>query len=449
MTSSLRSFAVPAFVRSAMPLTFLLATVPLANAHGAHARRLLDDEGRVAGWRGDIEVLVERAQREHASPARPAFSAPFVEGARDLATSVGEKSDGEVLFEVMRLVALLGDGHSSIFGPAADSPLDVDQRLLPVTMHLFAEGVFIVDGEGAGADLAGCRVSRIGGVDVEELLRRLAPSRGMDNEHTWTWLGPRHYLPRASMLRVAGAELSGDAAVLDVVTPEGDELEVELGLSPTFRPLRRLGPSPATFGDAPLYLRDVGTNFWIEPLDDKTLYVQFNQVRDTALESIALFARRLRETLQQDDPRTLIVDVRHNSGGNNTLLRPLVRTLIEFDMRASENELLVLMGRNTFSACQNFINRVERWTDAVFLGEPSSSCPNFVGETNEFTLPYSRLQGSISNRFWQDSDPFDTRAWIVPDVAVPVTAAAYFGGDDPTLDAAIGYAAERAATHSR
>jgi len=103
-------------------------------------------------------------------------------------------------------------------------------------------------------------------------------------------------------------------------------------------------------------------------------------------------------------------------------------------MRSPDHHVYVLMGRNTFSAAQNFLNRVERWTDATFVGEPSSSSPNFVGEENEILLPWSRLRGSLSNRYWQDSDPWDDRPWIEPDLPVALTAGDWFEGVDPVLE---------------
>ena len=188
----------------------------------------------------------------------------------------------------------------------------------------------------------------------------------------------------------------------------------------------------------PRYLSAVDTNYWLEPLPEHgALYFQFNQVRDDPDESIARFAERLAEDLKRPGVNTLIVDVRHNNGGNNTLLRPLLRALMGFELASANNRIYVLVGRNTFSAAQNFINRVERWTDAVFVGESSSSSPNFVGEDHEIVLPFSRLRGSISTRYWQDSDPGDERPWIAPDVPVELTAADYFANVDPLLDAVL------------
>jgi hypothetical protein len=46
---------------------------------------------------------------------------------------------------------------------------------------------------------------------------------------------------------------------------------------------------------------------------------------------------------------------------------------------------------------------IERHTHAIFVGEPTGSGPNFVGETELFELPYSKLQASVSDLYWQSS----------------------------------------------
>jgi hypothetical protein len=165
------------------------------------------------------------------------------------------------------------------------------------------------------------------------------------------------------------------------------------------------------------------------------LYFQFNQVRNSDDMSIADFATELSRRLDTEAATTLIVDVRHNNGGNNSLVRPLIKSMVGFEQASAENRIYVITGRNTFSAAQNFVNRIEQWTEATFVGEPSSSRPNFVGEETNLLLPYSRLRGSISNRFWQDSDPGDDRFWIMPTVPVAPRADDYFAGRDAAMEA--------------
>jgi len=391
--------------------------------------------GRTDGLRFDIEYLVEEAQRMHAALDRPAWSAHFLAEAAALQKSIPELSDAEVLISIMRLVAILSDGHSAIYGIDPDSPLQVSRNVLPLKFFAFAEGVYVVDGIGAAADFAGNRVLRFGSLSAEETLDRLSKYRGTDNPMTWKWMGPQFYLGRMHLLQAIGATESTDRITLALEDRSGNAFTEELEAG-EYSIQRKLRPSAAATGDVPLYLRNVDIEHWMESLpEQQAIYFQFNQVRDGKDQSIAEFASLLGERLKKENASTLIVDVRHNNGGNNSLLRPLIRTMVAFELASPQNQIYVITGRNTFSAAQNFVSRVEQWTDAIFVGEPSAASPNFVGEETSLLLPYSRVRGSISTRYWQDSNPGDDRQWIVPEVPIPPTAADYFLGRDAVMEA--------------
>lgn len=406
--------------RSLAPL--VLALTPLAHP-----------QDRDAGWRSDLAYFVAEARRSHASPARPAHSPGFEARVQALHDEIPELSDDEVLVRLMELAAFLGDGHTSFFGPSPDTPVELDRRSIPFKTYRFPSGLWVVDAADGYAPYVGSRILSFGEVGAEQVFERMAAFRGVDNAMTWKWLGPQFFLQRVALLRAVGVSIAEDGRVpLTIVAPDGTEQElvVESGDHDFVRKLR----APRGVDEVPLWQSDVDTNLWLRELPDRgAVYVQFNQVRSEPVD-IGAFSETLRRTLLETGADTLIVDVRHNNGGNNTLLRPLIRSLIEYEMRSPSHRIYVLTGRNTFSAAQNFINRVEQWTDALFVGEPSASSPNFVGETNEFVLPYSRLRGSISNRFWQDSLPWDERPWIEPDLKVELTAEEYFAGVDPVLE---------------
>jgi hypothetical protein len=166
------------------------------------------------------------------------------------------------------------------------------------------------------------------------------------------------------------------------------------------------------------------------------LYVQFNQVLDAPDESLAGFAGRLATALRDAPPELLVFDVRHNNGGDATLLDPLVAALREHEAHLPGGRLVVLTGPQTFSAAQIFIARVDHATGATFAGEPSSSRPNFVGEDNRVELPWSGLHVSLSNRY-HETIPGDARAWIEPQLRVELGSRDYFANRDPILDAVL------------
>jgi hypothetical protein len=112
-----------------------------------------------------------------------------------------------------------------------------------------------------------------------------------------------------------------------------------------------------------------------------------------------------------------------------------VNALVHFERDAPDHRIFVIAGRNTYSAGQNFVNEVERSTDAVFVGEPTGSRPNMIGENTTVVLPYSGVTASISSRMFQDSHAQDDRIWIAPHVPVVLTSADYFANRDPVLEA--------------
>ena len=390
---------------------------------------------RDEGWRYDLDYLVEEIRRLHAAFERPSFSPEFEAAMADIRARIPELTDEQVANELKRLVVMLGDGHSAIWSVPTD---DVRFGGLPIDVYMFSDGLFVVGAVGAATqELIGSEVVEIGGRPVDELVPGIEPYLSVDNA-----MGLRSGTPalitRIDLLEGLGAARDGDAMSVTVSDPAGTSRTLSLIAGPPRRTWRLNGPPAGASTPAPLYMRNPSRNIWLEELPEAgAVYVQYNQVANARGNTIAEFADTLLATLERTGSSTVIVDVRRNGGGNNFLNWPLVRTLIQFEQGAPDRRIFVLAGRHTFSAAQNFVNWVDRLTDAVFVGEPTGSRPNFTGETTPVRLPYSGLQGSISSRYWQDSHATDDRVWIAPDIPVGLSSEDYFGNRDPVLDAVL------------
>jgi hypothetical protein len=97
--------------------------------------------------------------------------------------------------------------------------------------------------------------------------------------------------------------------------------------------------------------------------------------------------------------------------------------------------LFVLIDAKTFSAAQNLVNALERWTPAMFVGEPTGGAPSSYGDSKRITLPESGLTLRVSSLYWQDTGPLDRRDATAPQVAAPRTVADLQSGSDPALAA--------------
>jgi C-terminal processing protease CtpA/Prc len=186
---------------------------------------------------------------------------------------------------------------------------------------------------------------------------------------------------------------------------------------------------------APLFLSQIRKNHWLQALPDRhAIFVQVNNILPDEDETMPQFGLRLRQAIADGKPRHLILDLRHNNGGNSFSYIELLRTLVAFSAGEGQ-KVYVLIGRNVYSAAANLSTDLERLVRPVFVGEPTSGTGNQWGDENRFILPYSGLTGAFSGVRWQLSNPWDERRSIVPQVPVQLTAGDYFAGRDPALDA--------------
>jgi hypothetical protein len=340
-------------------------------------------------------------------------------------------SDDRALAELMRLAAMAGDGHTYVLPWGATR---FTSRVLPLRFYQFSDGLFVIDADSGRECWIGAKVVALAHLPVPEIFRRIRPYVARDNDEGIVWAGP-------VLLRFVGfLEAITDQRFPDAVPVRlhhhGRDTTITLPLvpAPMLRGVPKLIPSRLPNAPAaPLYLQNVATPYWFVPVRSAVLYVQFNQVQDAAREPLAAFASRLASTITASHPGTLIVDVRHNNGGNLGLLDPLVAVLRGYTTGARAGRLVVISGRNTFSAAQVFLSRAEHEARAEVVGEPSSSKPNFVGEENAVILPWSGAMTSISNRY-HETIPGDHRAWIEPRPRIELGSTDYFANRDPVVE---------------
>lgn len=135
--------------------------------------------------------------------------------------------------------------------------------------------------------------------------------------------------------------------------------------------------------------------------------------------------------------KRFVIDLRNNFGGNSSILAPVIG---EIEKRRSFNEegrLFALISRKTFSSAVLNAIELKSRTKALLFGEPTGGKPNCYGEVRSLTLPNSQLKVSYSVKYfslWPEDTPS-----LMPDVAVEVTAADYFAGRDPVMEAVLAY----------
>jgi hypothetical protein len=350
-----------------------------------------------------------------------------------LRRDVPKLSDEAIFVGMNRMIATLHAGHTSLFLPTGS-------RYLPLRPYAFPEGVFII--EAADSSLVGSRIVRIGRMSTDSIFRVFAQSKGGDGDMELLWLVSS--LEWTHLLKGVGAIARTDSVPLVVQSPSGVMRTVTLATNATPPQERQDKLLPPRGVTAPMFLRNLSQVHWEQALPDyDALYLQVNNIQNDADETLQAFGARIGAVLDASKPKNVIIDLRHNNGGNTTLYVELLRTLIAYT-RTPGTQVYALIGRRSYSATGNFVTDLERLVRPIWIGEASSECCNLHGDPTPVTLPYSRIQGEFSVVRWNYSiNPFDGRREMSPDVPVQLTAKAYFAGQDPALDATLRLIRER------
>jgi tetratricopeptide (TPR) repeat protein len=426
-------------------LCLLLSPVP-APAQDAGLASAAAGKSEAEKWREDLLFMAAEMEARHKNLFHTLSREQFEGAVRKLHERIPALARHQIIVELARLAASVGDGHTNL-APTRDPKIGF--RSFPVKLYLFKDGLFVRAAERGHAELLGARVVNVGGATPDEALRRVRDMIGHDNEMGVRFSAP-FLLTMPEVLHALGLAEGTEGGSFTFVK---DGRERTLTLKPS-GPTDMMPPDTdlswlpkegwvdlrdAAAAPTPLWLRDPRDKFWFEYLPEaKVVYVQLNEVGNKEKESLANFSERLFSFVEANPVEKLVLDLRLNRGGNGELLRPLEIGLIKSKLN-QPGKLFAVIGRGTWSASQFLLNRMEKYTNVRFVGEPSGSKGNVYGDSRRITLPHSGLTVRASVYYWQDWAPWDTRLWTAPHVTAELSSEDYRTNSDPALKAVIGY----------
>lgn len=403
------------------------------------------DMSRVDGWNMDLAYLTKRVAETHYAPFKNISREEWDSEIARISAAVPNMTDYQVIVALVQLMVRIGDGHTGLSAPREGQ---FAFHMLPIQFYDFKDGLFVKAAHSDYAQLVGKRVVRVGSLSTKDALARIRTTAQRGNDQGVRWMGPR-YLSRIEYLDALGISTGLSSVDVTVVDAKGKETRATVQAVPFPGTSQHdTEEVPAGWIDMapeaeplPLWRRDPNQFFTLDYLDDSQIvYANFRAVVDVPDgETVKQFGQRVVAMAEEKKVRALVIDVRLNSGGNNFLGREFFNAILKSDVLNEDGRLFVITGRETFSACQNFCNWLDRQTPAMFVGEPTGSRPNFVGEGNQIILPYSGLTANASSRYWQDSVSEDMRVWIAPDLEADMTSDDYRAHRDPAFAAILEY----------
>lgn len=421
----MRTFFAAIFIAAAV-----LPGAALAQDHEGPDPAVFEDH---AAWASDLDVLYDSIREIH-----PAYTHAHGAGEWDAAyealqADLPNLSWPEFVGRTARFVALAADGHTNVYPLAV--PSEAFQTRYAVTFYLFYDGLYVTRAAPEHAGLVGQRVTMLGDQPADEGLRALAAMISGGNP-MWglNWAPQILRMPGYA----AAAGLTSEDMTLSVT--------VEDGSTATFAPRDSVDNAEMVDAFEALGADTSFPQWWTEERaysftyleDQNAVYLLYQEVQSLEDDPLHEFADRLFAFIDENDVERLIIDVRNNGGGDNTNNAPFVHGVIASRLN-HPGGIYVITGRQTFSAAQNFVNWMERHTQALFVGEPTGGTPNHYGDAEFIPLPNTQIPVIISTFRWFDSFPNDPRPWTRPDIAAPLTFADFMAGTDPALEAALAH----------
>lgn len=403
------------------PRTLLALVLPLISASAQQVD--------VMKWREDLAVLAAAVRSDHVSPFHSCREADFDQALAALSDELPELGRYQAVVGLMRIGALIGDGHSGL----RSAPSDPNAGFTPLPMRVMIanDGLVLRAVPERHRHLLGARVLSIGEISAEEVLSRLHPLVACDNESGFRDRAP-FVMRQNEVLRVIGAAGEGGVHLTLAIGEQRMEIELVAG-EPA--PLANAEPLPPEHAAAP----HAFSYQWLP--DGQVLYMRIDQLENRPAESFSEYCARAFAVALERSAGRVIIDLRGNGGGRSGLMWPLIKNLIRsgFDRRGRG---IVLIGGRTFSAAQNLVNMLEQLTDVAFVGQPTGASPVHYGDSVTTRLPNSGLRLDLASVRHQTSHAKDRRSATAPDVLVPILVSDLRRGHDATLAEALAYDAE-------
>src|SRR5205809_376800 len=256
-------------------------------------------------WRADLRYLAAELPRRHVNAFHTITREGFADEVAKLDAAIPHLTNDESIVGLMRIVALVGDGHTHLDLPPSFSRY-------PIELHWFGDELRLVAAGAPYHAVLGARVIAVGDVTLADLMKRITELVPRDETEGRTRETAAMQLTSPEVLHGLGVISDRERAPFALENSAGERVIVTL--SPArigdFSSWRMAGTQPP-----PLYLRNFGQPWWTEFLPDtQTVYFSFNGYPPEA--EFRERAAALAKLLDDSRARHLVIDMRRNQGGD-------------------------------------------------------------------------------------------------------------------------------------
>ena len=347
----------------------------------------------------------------------------------EVISQIPEYTDVQLVYEAQRIIASLGDIHSSLTVGTQDD------LVFPIRYEHITEGdtvsVYAVQVSPEYEDLYLGRLVAINSIPVDEIIQKLTPYMPSENEYypiraiTSSSLSAKNALHAVGVvgLEASQAEFTFETAngtITRHVTavPKSEFLQLDM--------VRH----PMTTNEA--IMRHQSGHYWLEVLDGNVLYMRISSLSEEPNYSFFRYLTDAARILQEaEKPMRLIVDFRSNHGGPEYLDQ--WSQFVESVQQCETDGIYLLINENCVSSGVAAPYQLAKSLDgAKLVGSPTAQFPNSPAAQYSYQLPNNGNAFYISGDYFAFA-PGQQDTALRPDVTVYQTWDDYQNNIDTVL----------------
>ncbi len=427
--------AATVLILMVLGLSFLLVPVFAPSTSAAAPSPQLADNmprSRAARWKADLEYFSRELPARHKDFFELIPKESFEKAMNQLQRDLPQVSDVEVVLRLKRLVAGLGVAHTRVGGPL--EPLAF--RRYPIAFFWYSDGLGVFAAAPEYREAIGCHVMQIGSLTPQQVEVAVAPYISRENE-AWLHNESPGLMGVAEVLQwLKIAELDGRLR-LSLTRPDGRPLTLDISPVDSGTPIRFMFAWEALPLAVPLCHKRPETPYWYEFLPQaQTLYLNYQACSSAPNAPFAEFVHQVLNVADSNSVARVIVDLRNNTGGDSSVVKPLIAGLKSRFRFGAKGQIYALIGRGTFSSGLLAALELRNEPGAILVGEPTGGKPNCYGNSPSFTLPNSRIQVWYCEKYFRTIPTSDPPS-LEPDIPVSLSLTQFLAGRDPALEAAL------------
>ena len=352
---------------------------------------------REQDWLEDIEFLRKICKTKHMDPFYICSEEEFDRKLDQLSAKVGELSDNDISFEIVSIVAGLGDVHSY-----AGARQSYDRRF-PIRVSYFDNKLYLTACLKSFEQFEPYLLHEIVAVNGVDMAYLTEKANLLGNPFN-TWISQvcfkdSYFLP--AFFDWAGCDYK-EGYTFQILNDNQEVVSVDIPVI-SIDEYQKSSWINSEARDALRYMKGGNSAEYIDGENGGCVYMLLAELMDK--NSVERLVQKAGELLEgHSNCGKLVIDLRNTPGGNAKYVESFHENSHLLDAEA----IYVLTSGMTASASLTYISYFKGELDAVVVGEPTGQFPSmFHLQTSldkPYELPHSRIFVMLSNAWWDSAE---------------------------------------------